>query len=525
MVPSHWIELAIVAIYIAALVAIGILFTRRQTSTDVYFVAKRSVPGWAMGLSMFATIITAVTVIAYPGAAFAGNWSLLVPGFMVLGVLAIVGFVIIPFFRNAVGMSAYEYFGKRFGPGIRLYASFTFAVGHFSKMSVVLYLLALTISSILGWHTFPIIVVAGVAAIVYTLLGGIEAVVWTDVLQSGVLWIALLVTLASFLIFPGSHADRLFALAAHAHKFSLGSTALSLSRPGILVLSLYGFFFYLQKYTADQTLVQRYLLARTDREALRGVALGALLCLPVWILFMLVGTLLWAHYQLSPGKLPVFITRPDQVFPYFLSMNFPPALVGLVIAALFGAAMASMASDLNCISAVAVEDFYRRFRPSATDRQRLRAARIAVAVCGVLTICGAVLLIHSRGTVLSIYYAVTGIVAGGLAGLFLLAFLSRRVHRGGAWTGIVLSLVFTVWATLTANGGQFVSLGRWNFTWHEYMIGVIGNLVLFITGYVTSWFLRTGDLHQRELTVWAWLGQRRLIRDPYRGRGQSEPVG
>lgn len=524
MVVSHWIELAVVALYMATLVLIGVFFSRRQTSTDRYFVAKRSIPGWAMGLSMFATIITAVTVIAYPGAAYAGTWSLLVPGFMVIGVLAIAGFLIIPFFRNVVGMSAYEYFGKRFGPGVRLYASFTFAVGHFSKMAVVLYLLALTISSILGWKTLPLIAVVGAATIVYTLLGGIEAVIWTDVLQSGVLWLALLVTLASFLFFPGSHPRQLFALAAHAHKFSLGSTAWTFSKPGVLVLSLYGFFFYLQKYTADQTLVQRYLVARSDREALRGVALGALLCVPVWTLFMLVGTLLWAHYQLSPVKLAGFIHRPDQVFPYFLSTNFPPVLVGLIIASLFGAAMASMSSDLNCISVVAVEDFYKRLRPHAGDRELLQTARVSVAVCGLLTMSGAVLLIHSRGTVLSIYYAVTGIVAGGLAGLFLLAFLSNRVNHRGAWTGIILSFVFTVWATLTARGGQFVNLGRWNFAWHEYMIGVTGNLILFISGYVASWFMRTGRTQHRELTVWTWLGQRRLIQQPYRARGEREPV-
>lgn len=513
MTAARELELAVVALYMAILVAMGLYFTRRQVSTDVYFVAKRSIPGWAMGLSMFATIITAVTVVAYPGAAYAGNWHLLVPGFMVIGVLVLVGFVIIPFFRQVVGMSAYEYFGKRFGPGVRVYASFTFAVGHFSKMAVVQYLLALTIGSMMGWRTLPIIAIVGTATIVYTLLGGMEAVVWTDVLQSVVLWIGLLVTLGFLLLMPSSHPHELFALAASAHKFSLGSTAWTLSKPGVLVLSLYGLFFYLQKYTADQTLVQRYLVARSDRQALRGVALGALLCVPVWALFMLVGTLLWSYYQMTAEKFPGYIHRPAQVFPYFLSTHFPPVLVGVILASLVGAAMASMSSDLNCISVVAVEDYYRRARPHASDRQLLRAARVSVAICGVLTMAFAVMLIHAQGTVLSIYYAITGIVAGGLAGLFLLAFVSRRAHRRGVWAGVVVSLLFTIWATLTAKNGEFVNLGRWDFPWHPYLIGVVGNVLLFAVGYAGSVIWRDRNASGDELTVWAWLGQMKLDRE------------
>lgn len=513
MTRAHEIELAVVACYMAVLVAMGLRFSRQQVSTDVYFVAKRSIPGWAMGLSMFATIITAVTVIAYPGAAYAGNWHLLVPGFMVIGVLVLVGMVIIPFFRQVVGMSAYEYFEKRFGPGVRLYASFTFAVGHFSKMAVVQYLLALTIGSMMGWRTLPIIAIVSVATIVYTLLGGMEAVVWTDVLQSGVLWAGLLVTLGFLLLMPSSHPGKLFALAESAHKFSLGTTAWTLSKPGILVLSLYGFFFYLQKYTADQTLVQRYLVARSDRQAIKGVALGALLCVPVWTLFMLVGTLLWSYYHLTEEKLPGFIHRPAEIFPYFLSTHFPPLLVGLILASLVGAAMASMASDLNCISVVAVEDFYRKARPGATDRDLLRAARVSVAICGVLTMAFAVMLIHAHGTVLSIYYAITGIVAGGLAGLFLLAFTSRRAHRRGVWTGVVVSLVFTIWATLTAKGGEFVNLGPWNYTWHPYVIGVVGNVLLFAFGYLASVIWRGNETVSEELTMWVWFGRKKMGRE------------
>src|SRR5512132_2737759 len=146
----RWLDFAVIAIYMIALVWLGARFSRRQTSTDRYFTAKRSVPAWAMGLSLLATLISSVTFIAYPGSAYAGDWANLVPGFMVVVALAVVGLVIIPFFRHVVGTSAYEYFGKRFGYGARVYASIAFAAGHFSKMGFVFYLLALTVSSMTG---------------------------------------------------------------------------------------------------------------------------------------------------------------------------------------------------------------------------------------------------------------------------------------------------------------------------------------------------------------------------------------
>src|SRR5204863_4842552 len=124
-----------------------------------------------------------ITFIAYPGNAYAGNWAELIPGFMVIIVLVLVGFVIIPFFRHAVRMSAYEYFGKRFGTSARLYSSFAFAMGHFSKMGFVFYLLGLTISSMTGWNIYYVISAVGIVTVFYTFIGGLDAVIWADVIQ------------------------------------------------------------------------------------------------------------------------------------------------------------------------------------------------------------------------------------------------------------------------------------------------------------------------------------------------------
>src|SRR6266850_5416390 len=173
----RWLDLTVILLYMGGMAAVGLWFARRQTSTEAYFVAKRSIPHWAMGVSIYATLITSITFIAYPGSAYAGNWSELTPGFMVVGVLLLVGLVIIPFFRHAVGMSAYEYFGKRFGYKVRAYSALAFILGHFSKMGFVFYTLALTVSAMTGWNIYFVMIATGIVTVFYTVIGGLEAVI------------------------------------------------------------------------------------------------------------------------------------------------------------------------------------------------------------------------------------------------------------------------------------------------------------------------------------------------------------
>jgi SSS family solute:Na+ symporter len=505
----RWLDVLVIVVYMGALVSIGLRFSRRQTSTERYFVAKRTIPGWATGLSLLAALISSVTFIAYPGSAYAGNWTNLVPGFMVVVVLLLVGLIAIPFFRHAVGVSAYEYFGRRFGYGARVYSSIAFCLGHFSKMGFVFYLLALTVTSMTGWNTDRVIIIVGLITICYTLVGGIEAVVWADVIQGFVLWIGIAICLGYLLFLPVGGPAAVFHFALSSHKISLGSMAPDLTKPTFLVLSLYGFFFYLQKYTADQTIVQRYLVAKSDREALQGITLGAILCLPVWTLFMLIGTLCWVFYTNGGEQLPHYIHKADEVFPYFITTHIPAGLAGLFLAALFGAAMANLSSDLNSLAAIGVQDYYRVLKPASTERQRLFIARFIVAIAGLLCIAVATRLAHTQGTALSLWYTISAIAAGGLAGLFLLAFLSERASEMAAYTGIAASIVFTAWATLTLGGGKLWNLGRFNFPLHGYMIGVIGHLVLLVIGYVASFLFPNRNPEARELTLWGWLQKHR----------------
>jgi SSS family solute:Na+ symporter len=506
------LDILVIGFYMALLVAVGVRVSRRQTSTNEYFLADRAIPGWAIGMSLLATIITSVTFIAYPGAAYAGDWSLLVPGIMFVLVIAAIGFVIVPFFRHAVAMSAYEYFGKRFGPAVRMYSSFAFAMGHFSKMGFVFYLLALSVGGITGWNLTRVILILGLITIFYTLIGGLEAVIWTDVLQGFVLWTGVAVSIGLLLFSPRVHAGEVMHLIAVNHKTSLGSMNFNLHAQTFWTMAIYGLFFYLQKYTADQTVVQRYLAAKTDRAALRGIGMGAALCLPVWTAFMFIGSLLWAFYRITGEHLPATITKPDQIFPHFMVTQMPAGVAGLFLAALFGAAMSMLASDLNCLGVIVVEDFYGHFAPRATDRQRLRIGKLSVALCGLLAIEVALRLSKTQGAALSLYYLATAVVAGGLAGLFLLAFLIRRAGRAAALCAIAANLIFTTWATLTMNGGHTWNLGNWNYPWHEFTIGAVGNTLMFIVGCIASVVVPADRVAGP--TLWDWLAiSRQSARD------------
>jgi SSS family solute:Na+ symporter len=505
----RWLDLSIMLAYLAAMVSVGVRFSRRQTSTEEYFVAKRSIPSWAMGFSIVATLITSVTFVAYPGSAYGKNWSLLVPGFMVGGALLVCGLIVVPFYRHVVGMSAYEYFGRRFGLVARMYSSIAFSLIHFSKMGFVFYLLALTVNSMTGWNMDSIIIIVGIATVFYTVIGGLEAVIWADVIQGFVLWVGVLIALSFLLFLPPGGPSEPFRVAWEAHKFSFGSWSGSFSQQTIPVLLLYGFFFYLQKYTADQTMVQRYLVAKSDRAAVKGVALGAMLCIPVWALFMLIGTCTWSFFKLTGEKLPGYITKADQVFPYFLTMHLPRGMAGFFMASLMGAAMSGLSSDLNALAVVAVEDFYRVLKSGTTDQQRLSAGKVVVGCAGALCIAIALVLAHSNGSALSMWFSVSAIASGGLAGLFLLAFFSTRANRQGIYVGMVATTLYTAWATATVGAKPLVNLGSRNFPWNELMIGAVGHVVMLVFGYLGSLLFPADPSAVAQMTFWRWLEIRR----------------
>jgi solute:Na+ symporter, SSS family len=515
-VRVHPVDLAIIILYLGVMLGIGLYFARRQTSTNQYFIAGRGIPAWALGFSILATLISSITFIAYPGQGFASNWILLVQGLMVPVVLIFLVWFIVPLFRRSIGLSAYEYFEQRFGLFARLYASFAFAMAHFSKMGTVFFLLALVISTMLGVDVSLLIVLLGVSVVAYTLMGGIEAVIWSDVVQGVLLLLGGLLCLGVLFFALPIPASELIGTAVSAGKIDFGPYDMDLKRLTFLVMVLNGLFYGIQKYGTDQTIVQRYLAARTDRQAIQAALVGVFLCVPVWALFMFVGSMLYSYYTLSMATLPEGI-RPDAVFPYFIMTELPFGITGLILAGLIAAAFSSLDSDLNSLSAVAVRDYYTRFKGAVSDQAALRFGRWFVVACGAAAILIALYYVRAGGeAVLGIIFTLYAIFSGGIAGLFLLGILSTRANRQGVNIGIVACVLFTAWALLTSTpmgerATPLLDLGAYNYTHHSLMLGVYTHLVLMGVGYVASLLVK-GAATDRRLTLYGYLDRRKAAR-------------
>lgn len=489
----HIVDYLIIAVSLITSLSIGLKFGKNQNSTQKYFVSKGSIPSWAIGVSLMATLISSVTFLAYPGEGYSSNWILLVQGLMVPVVLLAMVWFIVPLYRDVIGISAYEYFEKRFGVFARMYSSIAFVLTHFSKMGTVFFLLALALSSMTGVNTFVIIWIIGLVVITITLIGGIEAVIWADVIQGFLLIVGGIVSFIILLFALKGGPAEVWHIAEANGKTGFGPYDFNFKKLTFIVMVINGIFYAIQKYGTDQTMVQRYLTAKSDKSAIKAALLGMGLTVPIWILFMFIGTALFVFYQQNP--LPAG-TRPDAVFPYFIMTNLPEGVVGLILSALISAAISSLGSDLNCLAAIGVEDYYKRFWPKRTDKQNLRAGRWVVVMGGLGAIIIATLyLMAGDEGVLGVVFTLYAIFSGGIAGIFLLGLFSSRANRQGLNIGIIACVLFTAYAFLTSakiglgdDKHILLNLGKYNFHQHKYMLGVYSHLVVIVVGYIGSLF-------------------------------------
>lgn len=496
-------------------IGVGFYFARRQKDTQKYFKAGGAIPAWAVGMSILATLISSVTFLAYPGEGYASNWIRLVQGLMVPVVLGFMVWFVVPLFRNVIQLSAYEYFERRFGFFARLYSSLAFILAHFSKMGTVFFLLALALASMMGVNTYLIIWVLGISVVVLTLMGGIEAVIWLDVIQGFMLIGGGLLCAGVLLFVPEGGPAAVFQLALENGKTSLGPFDWDFTQLTFVVMALNGVFYAIQKYGTDQTIVQRYLTAKSEKGAVRAALMGVFLSVPVWTLFMFIGTALFAFFQLTDAPLPTDI-RADAVFPYFIMTELPPGVTGLILAALMAAAISSLDSDMNCLAAIGVEDYYIRWKPDSTDAQRLRMGKILVAISGLAAIFVATLYVKAGDQgVLGIIFTLYAVFSGGIAGLFLLGLFSKRANKQGLYVGIAACVLFTAYALLTstpiglgANKRLLLDLGPYNFSHHKYMLGVYSHFILFGVGYLASYLFKS-EPPPADLTFYGWLKKKR----------------
>jgi solute:Na+ symporter, SSS family len=513
----HFLDLLVLSISLIVFLVIGIHFARKQKSSGRYFKGAGAIPSWVVGMSILATLISSITFLAYPGAGFQSNWILLVQGLMVPLVLVGLIWIVVPLYREVIGISAYEYFEKRFGFLARVYSSLAFSLTHFTKMGTVFFLLTIALAQLTGFDAYLILWALGVATVVITLVGGIEAVIWADMFQGFLLIAAGIVVVLLLLFIPAAGPGAVLATAWGSGKMGFGPYDLDFAKLTFIVIALNGVFYALQKYGTDQTIVQRYLAANSDRGAVRAALIGVLLCVPVWGLFMFVGTLLWAFYQVTGYTIPADVTA-EQVFPYFMMTQLPAGVVGLILAGLVAAAISTLDTDLNCLAAVAVEDYYVRLKPGVTDRQKLIVARLVVVLCGIaaMGIASLYIVIGGEG-VLGIVFGLYAIFSGGLVGLFLLGLGTKRANKQGTYIGIAACVIFTAWATLTSTRVPIEGetrllwdLGNYNFTHHTYMLGVYSHLVLFGVGYLASLLFKSPDPAEN-LTFRGWISRRRAV--------------
>ncbi len=440
-----------IVLYFVLLIVVGIWTTKKIKGSEDFFVGGRSMPGWAVGFSLLGTAISSITFLAYPGSAFAGNWSRLVPGFM-LPIAAFIGIIFfVVFYRRSGFVSAYEYFEKRFGSWGRSYASFVYIVSQTFRVGSVLFLLALPVRVMTGWSLASIIVLVGVLVTLYTVLGGLEAVIWTDVLQTIVLILGGLVTILVVVLDVKGGLGEVFRLATVAGKFKISTSwQWNLARDTFWTLALTGLISNVQEFSTDQVKIQRYLAPATDREAKGAAWMVGLGCIPIWMLFMFVGTSIWVFYQLHPGALAAGM-RPDEVFPHFILTQLPVGVGGFVIAAVMAAAMSTIDSGLNAVATIMTVDWYQKFFvKNRDDRHYLNMARILTLVVGVLGIGAAYYLstLEMR-TFLDLAFFLASVFSAGLGGFFLLGFFFKRVNNQGAVVGVVAGLLVILWLTLS----------------------------------------------------------------------------
>lgn len=352
-----------------------------------------------------------------------------------------------------------------------------------------MYLLALPLNALLGWSIPWIIVITGVSVMIYSTLGGLEAVIWTDTVQGIILIVGALVCPIIIMFSMPEGPGQVFSIAFAADKFSLGSFGTSLTESTFWVVLIYGLFINLQNFGIDQNYVQRYISARTDKEAKKAAWLGSLLYLPVSFLFFFIGTALFAYYQAMPELLPAGLRGAgdgDKIFPYFIVAELPTGISGLLIASVFAAGMSTISTSINSSATVILEDHFKKYiNTNVTEKGSMKVLTISSVTMGILSILVA-LSLNGVTSALSAYWALASIFSGGMLGLFLLAYIGKNVKRIPAAIGVILGIIVIAWMSLSPvifTDGLFISFRS---PFHANLTIVFGTLVIFLCGFLLS---------------------------------------
>ncbi len=486
------IDSLVLLFYLVAVVGFGCWFAKRSRTTGEFMAAGGRLPGWAVGLSLFGTFLSSNTFIGNPGKAFDGNWN-----FFVFSLTLPIGAWVasrwfVPFYRNSGEISAYHHLEHRFGPWARIYTVICYLLTQVSRSGTIMLGVSIGMHAVTGWDIRLIILATGLLVTIYTLVGGIEAVIWTDVIQSLVLSFGAIAVIGLLLVGePGG--SSLLETATTNDKFSLGSFALDFTQSSFWVVLLFGIFINLTNFGIDQNYIQRYHTANSEHAAKRSLWLGAVTYIPVSAMFFLIGTLLFGFYRAHASEMAAIQGMAEEVgkagaysdfaLPHFMANHLPAGVGGLLVAALFAAAMSTIDTSLNSSATITLKDIFRRIGNGDDEAAKMRILRGATVFWGVIGTSVAVVLTYDNRNILQIWWDLSGVFAGAMLGLFLLGIISRKAGNTAAVIGVVIGVASIFWMSF-AKAAWMPEAFR--FPLAGGMITVIGTLTIFLVGLIVG---------------------------------------
>ena len=434
-----WLNWCVLILYLLGMVYLGYYFMQRaNNSSDDFFKGGGRIPWWAAGISIFATMLSAITYMSIPAKAYATNWTYYPMQICILLVSFPVIRYYLPFFVRLKVTTAYEYLERRFNYATRLMASLLFIVFMVARTALVIFLPSLAMTAVTGINIYLCIVLMALITILYCTMGGVEAVVWGDVIQGIILVGGAILAAAYLIINTGEHgASDFWQIATDNHKFQMFVWSLDWQSATFWVVILGGLGNNLISYTSDQTVIQRYMTTSDEKSAARGILTNGLMSVIVTIAFFTIGTGLYTFFKTHPASLDFTMAKGDAIFPFFMMSQLPAGLAGLLIAAVFAATMSTIASNINSISTAFTVDLWSRFR-TTSDTGKVRTARYAGVCAGLIGMFIAILMaMVDIQSLLDYFNTILGLLSGAIGGLFMMGIFFPRIGSRAALLGFL----------------------------------------------------------------------------------------
>jgi len=464
------LDFAIIAVYLAGITLFGLRFRKRQRSLRDYFLADRSIPWWAIALSIVAAETSTLTIISTPGLAYDTNLTFLQ---VVLGYLVgriIISFVLLPHYFRGELYTAYELIERRFGRRLRSFTAGLFLLTRAAAEGVRVYAVSIVVGIALGTGEVTSIAIITALTLIYTFEGGLAAVIWTDVVQTIIYVGGTIVGAFTILhLVPGGW-DAIQIAAQSAGKLQIFDFSPDLWRPYTFWAGVIGgAFLTTASHGTDQLIVQRLLAARNQKQSVTALLSSGIAIFILFALFLLVGVMLFVYYHVPS----VTFGKADRIFPTFIVSRMPHGISGLLIAAILAAAMSNLSAALNSLSSTSMLDFYLRANPQVDELRKLRLSRVSTIIWAVVLFGLAILSLHKVSRVIEVGLSIASVAYGALLGVFLLGVLTRKTNQQGAMVGMLCGFLVELYIWL-----------RTPVPWTWYV--AIGTIVTFAVGYLTS---------------------------------------